>query len=454
MVMIFKDFKLLEEFIYFGEIWNFEVKDGICYCFNIIFGSKIGFGEVIVELVDDCFCIGIGGLVKFVFGLVIKKVCFVKNGYEVNKGGILLWIFQEIYEINKDIFLLMIIDGQWIEVGIEVVKDIFSQIVGIVIVIQKNDILCEIIVCSGEFYFCIDVKVLECFEGDGQMVNFGEDIVKGFFVDMMKYVQMVEIFEGKGLLLCLVEEYIIFNEVQLFELFYVKQVNGFYFGIKVIQCLVFKDNELIKFVEGVELFKIQLLFEIFDIILQMMVDVEKVFDKWVKIIFCLCFVIFELILVCCDIMFDFSYGLIYIELQVEDGVLVKVGDVVVIMQIFCKQVGVVQLFEVMEVDLVCWMIVECFEDIIILSIFGKLVVSVGQWIVDGDVFVDGEIFSCCGEIEVVSGNSVILCLGCFYMVFFDFVLYVCDGDLVQCGDGLVLLVFECQKIGDIVQGLF
>ena len=45
----------------------------------------------------------------------------------------------------------MIQDGQWIEAGTEVVKDIFSQTAGIVTVTQKNDILREIIVRSGTF---------------------------------------------------------------------------------------------------------------------------------------------------------------------------------------------------------------------------------------------------------------------------------------------------------------
>ena len=48
----------------------------------------------------------------------------------------------------------MITDGQWIEAGTEVVKDIFSQTAGIVTVTQKNDILREIIVRSGSFHLC------------------------------------------------------------------------------------------------------------------------------------------------------------------------------------------------------------------------------------------------------------------------------------------------------------
>ena len=55
--------------------------------------------------------------------------------------------------------------------------------------------------------------------------------------------------------------------------------------------------------------------------------------------------------------------------------------------------------------------------------------------------------------KLSSGNSVTLRLGRPYMVSPDSVLHVRDGDLVQRGDGLALLVFERQKTGDIVQGL-
>merc|ERR1712070_91699 len=99
------------------------------------------------------------------------------------------------------------------------------------------------------------------------------------------------------------------------------------------------------------------------------------------------------------------------------------------------------------------MIVERPDDTTTLSTSATPVVSVGQRIVDGDPIADGETASCCGEIEAVNGNSVTLRLGRPYMVSPDSVLHVRDGDLVQRGDGLALLVFERQKTGDIVQGL-
>ena len=451
--MTLKDFKLLEESTHSGEIWNLEAKDGTRYRLNTIPGSKIGSGEAIAELADDRFRTQTGGLVRFAPGLAIKKARSAKNGYEVNKGGTLLWIPQETHEINKDISLLMITDGQWIEAGTEVVKDIFSQTAGIVTVTQKNDILREIIVRGGEFHLSSDSKALERFEGDGQMVNPGEEIAKGLSSEEMRFVQTVETPEGKGLLLRPVEEYTIPNEAQLPELSHVKQANGPHLGIKATQRLAFKDGELIKSVEGVELLKTQLLLETFDTTPQMTVDVEKAPDKRAKTISRLRLVILESILVRRDTMSDSSHGSTHTELQVEDGISVKAGDVVATTQILCKQAGVAQLPEATEAEPVRRMIVERPEDTTTLTTSGTPLVSVGQRIVDGDLLADGEPASCCGEVEKVEGKAITLRLGRPYMVSPDSLLHVRDSELVQRGDGLALLVFERQKTGDIVQGL-
>ena len=451
--MTLKDFKLLGESSHAGEIWNLEAKDGTRYRLNTIPGSKIGSGEVVAELNDDRFRTQTGGLVRFAPGLAIKKARSAKNGYEVNKGGTLLWIPQETHEINKDISLLMITDGQWIEAGTEVVKDIFSQTAGIVTVTQKNDILREIIVRSGSFHLCTDKKALERFQGDGVMVNPGEPIAKGINTDAMVYVQSVETPEGSGLLLRPVEEYTIPNEAQLPDLGHVKQPNGPHLGLKASQRLAFKDNELVKSVEGVELLRTQLMLETFDTTPQMTVDVEAVPDKRAKTIERLQLVILESILVRRDTISDSSHGSTHTELQVEDGQSIKAGEVIATTQILCKQEGIAQMPEATPEEPVRRLIVERPEDTLTISTNSQPVVTVGQRIVDGEDLAAGQPSDCCGEIEKVESKSVTLRLGRPYMVSPDSLLHVRDGDLVQRGDGLALLVFERQKTGDIVQGL-
>ena len=451
--MTLRDFKLLGESTHAGEIWNLEAKDGTRYRLNTIPGSKIGNAEVVAELADDRFRTQTGGLVKFAPGLAIKKARSAKNGYEVNKGGTLLWIPQETHEINKDISLLMITDGQWIEAGTEVVKDIFSQTAGIVSVTQKNDILREIIVRSGSFHLCTEKKALERFQGDGVMVNPGEAIAKGISSDAMVFVQAVETPEGTGLLLRPVEEYTIPNEAQLPDLGHVKQPNGPHLGIKATQRLAFKDNELVKSVEGVELLRTQLILETFDTTPQMTVDVEAIPDKRAKTLERLQLVILESILVRRDTISDSSHGSTHTELQVEDGQSIKAGDLVATTQILCKQPGVAEMPEATEEEPVRRLIVERPEDTITIKTSGAPVVTVGQRLVDGEELAKGQPSDCCGEVEQVSASSVTMRLGRPYMISPDSLLHVGDGDLVQRGDGLALLVFERQKTGDIVQGL-
>ena len=448
-----KDCKLVGESTHSGEIWHLEGKDNIRYRLNTAPGSKIGTGEVIAELADDRFRTQTGGMVKFAPGLSIKKARSAKNGYEVSKGGTLLWIPQETHEINKDISLLMIEDGQWIEAGTEVVKDIFSQTAGIVTVTQKNDILREIIVRSGQLHLVSDTKALAKF-ADGKMVNPGEEIAKGLKAEAMVFVEAVETPEGGALLLRPVEEYSIPDTAHLPELGTVKQSGGPSLGLKATQRLAFKDGELIKRVEGVELLRTQLILETFDTTPQMTVDVESIADKRAKTIDRLQLVILETLLVRRDTLSDARHGSTHTELQIEDGTSVKSGDVIATTQILCKEDGVVQLPDVIEGEPIRRLIVERSGDTRGIDLGGASpAVVVGQRIVDGDLLAPGFEAPCCGQVEAIDGSTVTIRLGRPYMVSPDSVMHVRDGELVQRGDGLALLVFERQKTGDIVQGL-
>jgi DNA-directed RNA polymerase subunit beta' len=448
-----KDCKLVGESTHSGEIWHLEGKDNIRYRLNTAPGSKIGTGEVIAELADDRFRTQTGGMVKFAPGLSIKKARSAKNGYEVSKGGTLLWIPQETHEINKDISLLMIEDGQWIEAGTEVVKDIFSQTAGIVTVTQKNDILREIIVRSGQLHLVSDTKALAKF-ADGKMVNPGEEIAKGLKAEAMVFVEAVETPEGGALLLRPVEEYSIPDTAHLPELGTVKQSGGPSLGLKATQRLAFKDGELIKSVEGVELLRTQLILETFDTTPQMTVDVESIADKRAKTIDRLQLVILETLLVRRDTLSDASHGSTHTELQIEDGTSVKSGDVIATTQILCKEDGVVQLPDVIEGEPIRRLIVERAGDTRSIDLGGASpAVLVGQRVVDGDLLAPGFEAPCCGQVEAIDGTTVTIRLGRPYMVSPDSVMHVRDGELVQRGDGLALLVFERQKTGDIVQGL-
>ena len=449
-----KDCKLIATSTHSGQIWHLEGKDSTRYRLNTEPGTKIANGEVIAELADDRFRTQTGGLVKFAPGLAIKKARSAKNGYEVNKGGTLLWIPQETHEINKDISLLMIEDGQWIEAGTEVVKDIFSQTAGIVTVTQKNDILREIIVRSGQLHLVSDSKVLARFGEGGKMVNPGEEIASGLTAEAMHLVEAVDTPEGGALLLRPVEEYAIPDAAHLPDLSSVKQSGGPSMGLKSMQRLAYKDGELVKSVEGVELLKTQLLLETFDTTPQMTVDVEAVPDKRAKTIERLQLTILETHLVRRDTLSDASHGSTHTEVKVADGDSIKRGDVVATVQILCKENGVVQLPDSSGDEPIRRLIVERPDDTIPLDLgSAKVAISVGQRVVEGEALGEGVVSPHSGQVESIDGGKLTLRVGRPYMVSPDSILHVRDGDLVLRGDTLAQLVFERAKTGDIVQGL-
>tara|TARA_Y100001968_G_scaffold333518_1_gene396856 strand:+ start:4831 stop:8931 length:4101 start_codon:yes stop_codon:yes gene_type:complete len=451
--MLLKDFKLLEESTHTGEIWHLEANDGTSYRLNSIPGSKISNSEVIAELADDRFKTKTGGLVKYAPGLTVKKARSAKNGFEVSQGGTLIWVPQETHEINKDISLLMIEDKEWIEAGTEVVKDIFSQTSGIVSVIQKNDILREITVRSGNVHECNDQEALAKFDDEGLLVNPGEKITEGLIAEEILFVQSVDTSNGRGLLLRPVEEYTIPDQAQLPELSHVSQEKGPQLGIRSTQRLAFKDGELIKSVEGVELLRTQLILETFNTTPQMTVDVEFIKDPKDKETDRLNLVILESILVRRDTTSDSSHGSTHTELQVKNSQSVKAGEIIATTQILCKEKGTLQLPIGIEGEPIRRLIIERKEDTIALDLKNKPLVKKGDRVVDGDLISKDQPITCCGEIEEVTDKKVIIRIGRPYMVSPDSVLHVKDGDLVQRGDGLALLVFERQKTGDIVQGL-
>ena len=401
-----KELKLIEDRSHAGKIWRLEGKDGLIYRLNANPGSKISHGEVIAELSDERFKTQTGGLIKFTPGLSIKKGRSAKNGFEVSNGGTLLWIPQETHEINKDISLLMVKDGQWIEAGTEVVKDIFSQTAGIVTVTQKNDILREIIVRNGQLHLCSNDEVLTRFQGEGLLVKPGEEIAPGINNEALIHVQSLDTPDGSALLLRPVEEFSIPDTANVPEFSLVKQIKGPSMGLKAQQRLMFKDGELVKSVEPVELLRTQVMLETFNTTPQMTVDVEAVEDRRAKTYKRLSLVILESLLVRRDTLSDASHGSTHTELQVEDGDVVKPKQVIATTQILCKEDGTVQFPNTELGQPTRRLIVERQSDVHEVQVSTATKVKPGELVVEGDELATGVFSTKSGAIESAPGDGL------------------------------------------------
>jgi DNA-directed RNA polymerase subunit beta' len=450
---------------------NYLVSTGNNQVFNLRAtpGTKVQNGQVVAELIDDRYRTTTGGFLKFA-GVEVQKKGKAKLGYEVVQGGTLLWIPEESHEVNKDISLLLVEDGQFVEAGTEVVKDIFCQNSGVVEVTQKNDILREVVVKPGELLMVDDPESV--IGRDNTFIQPGEEF-QGNVATELRYIQYVETPEGPALLSRPVVEFAVPDNPDVPSTTSVSQQTGRSIQLRAVQRLPYKDSERVKSVEGVELLRTQLVLEIEQEGEQdhnaspLAADIELVEDTEDPEVQRLQLVILESLVIRRDITADATQGSTQTTLEVHDGLTIAPGSVVARTQILCKEGG-----EVRGVRKGAENVRRCLvlrdADRLTINTSTQPKVKVGDLLVEGTevapgvfapesgqvVDIKNAAAASDGESALSSKNYVVTTrIGRPYRVSPGAVLQIEDGDLVQRGDNLVLLVFERAKTGDIIQGL-
>ncbi len=437
-------------------------------------GTKVQNNQVVAELIDHSYRTSTGGLLKFA-GVEIGKKGKAKQGYEVVKGGTLLWIPEETHEVNKDISLLIVEDGQYVEAGTEVVKDIFCQNSGVVTVTQKNDILRELVVKSGELLMVDDPEAV--IGRDGSFGQPGEEIIPGHTLSELRYIEYVESPEGPALLLRPVVEYAVPDSPAVPSTQSVNQ-SGRRIELRSVQRVPYKDSERVKSIEGVELLRTQLVLEIEQDSLAehsgspIIADIELLPNEEDPNIQRLQLVILESLVIRRDIAADATQGSTSTKLLVEDGQEIPPGAVVARTAIQCKDAGEVR--GIREgAEAIRRILVLRESDRFTLTTKERPRVKLNELIVAGSEIAPGVIAEESGQVLSIQrlnsdaqssatasdgqltteSYKITLRTGRPYRVSNGAVLQVEDGELVQRGDNLVLLVFERAKTGDIIQGL-
>ncbi len=433
------------------EHYFLNTAGGQRFSINATPGTKVSNGQVVAELVDDTFRTQTGGIIKFA-GVEVAKRGKAKTGYEVTKGGTLLWIPEEAHEVNKDISLLMVEDGQFIEAGTEVVKDIFCQTSGVVEVTQKNDILREIVVRPGDIHMVDSPD--DAGKKGGTIVNAGEEVMPGVVADALRYVEYVETPEGAALLLRPVQEFEVPEEATVPSQAAVSDSDDKSISLKAIQRLLYKDGERVKSVEGLEVLRTQLVLDIDEGGTQLTADIELASEgEGEDKIHRLQLVILETLVVRRDIEADQTQGSTNTRLLVTDGDEITPGAVIARTEIQCKEAGQIRGIRE-DVESVRRVLVVRDADQVVIETNGQApTVSVGDLLVDNTEVAEGVRNEESGQVIAVEDSRIVMRIARPYRVSTGAVLHIEDKDLVQRGDGLVLLVFERAKTGDIIQGL-
>ena len=432
-----------------GEHYIIETANGQRFSLIATPGTKLVNNGVVAEMEDTAYQTSTGGMIKY-SGLEAAKKGKGKQGYEVTKGGQLLWIPEETHEVNKDLSLLLVEDGQYVEAGTEVVKDIFCQSSGVVEVTQKNDILREIVIKPGDLHMVDNPEAV--MERDGTIVPPGETLMAGLTTSALSYVEFLESPEGPALLVRPVEEYTVPDEPPVPSQDSTSD-SGCHIRLRAMQRISFKDGDRVKSVEGQDLLRTQLVLEIGEESSHLEADIEQVPDENDPDVMRLQLVILESIIIRRDVIADQTQGSTLTRILVEEGQQIEPGAVVARTEIQCKEEGEVR--GIREgTEAIRRILVVRENDLVQLALDGKQPsVAVGDLVVDGSEVAPGMVLKESGQVTEITDAYIKLRIARPYRVSTGAVLHIEDGDLVQRGDSLVLLVFERAKTGDIIQGL-
>jgi DNA-directed RNA polymerase subunit beta' len=344
----------------------------------------------------------------------------------------------------------------------------------VVEITQKNDILREVVIKPGELLMVDDPDA--AIAHDNTFLQPGEEL-QGMVATELRYVQYVETPEGPALLSRPVVEFDVPTTPDVPSTTSINCLTGRSIQLRAVQRISYKDSERVKSVEGVELLRTQIVLEIEQAAetehggSPLAADIELIADGEDEEVQRLQLVILESLVMRRDITADATQGSTQTGLEVVDGETIAPGAVVARTKILCKEGGVVRGVQ-QGAETVRRCLVLRQHDLMTVTTNELPGVKVGDLVVEGGKVAAGVVATESGQVVdvVMSGGgsegisegsgisnqsfyTVTIRVGRPYRVSPGAVLQVEDGDLVQRGDNLVLLVFERAKTGDIIQGL-
>ena len=441
------------------QLWTVE-KTGEKYIVKSPVDTTVENGMIIAELVDDEYSVQSSGEIRY-------------NGIEVDenqivtKSGEVIFIPEEIHQLNKDSSLKMIESGTFVSAGTEVVKDLYTHIDGIVEIKEFNDIIHEVIIRPGEIHTLSSISDLKVEEGE--IVEAGTLIAPKIKAKELSIVTIMES-ENDSLEIDDLDEevevtnidedaisnqpvQILIRPVQKFDIAPREVSIDFNtsdesIDIVPVTQLQFKDGARVRNLDGSVLTRTSLVLQMQGYLSHLKGLVELDQDNSLRV------VVLETLIVRREVEGSTSKTLssMQTELLVENGQIIDSKAPVAKTQVLAVNDGVVSLKSESQDIRRLLLVSDNYETKI--DIKTKAVVKQGEFVkMDAVISESGEKSTISGVVVSVDKASVSIRNGRPYLISPGTMLQVNNGSLVLRGDMLATLVFERQKTGDIVQGL-
>lgn len=439
------------------QLWTVD-STGEKYIVKAPVDTTVENGMIIAELVDDECSVSSSGEIRYVD-------VEVDENQIITKPGKVVFIPEEIHQINKDSTLKMVENGTTVTAGTEIVKDVYCHIDGVVEFKEYNDVIHEITVRPGEVHTLSNISELKVDEGE--VVKKGTVIADGIKAKETSIVTIMDsaadelpiddLDEEIDSTLSLDEDSISNQPVQiLIRPVQVLEVNqkdvsiGFNTTDELIDVipvtqLQYKDGARVRNVDGATITRTSLVLQMQGYLSHLKGMVELDSNGNLRI------VVLENLIVRREMEGSVNSAL-QTELLVKDGETIDPRTPVAKTQVLAMHDAVASLKSDDEEVRRLLLISESSSTTV--SVKGKAVVKKGDFIKADKVLAEsGETSPVSGLVTAVNKGEISIRNGRPYLISPGTMLQIDSGALVLRGDLIATLVFEREKTGDIVQGL-
>ncbi len=440
------------------QLWTVK-KTGEKYIVKAPIDTTVENGMIIAELVDDECSVSSSGEIRYID-------VEVDDNQIVTKPGNIVFVPEEVHQVNKDSSLKMVENGTYVTAGTEVVKDVYCHIDGVVEFKEFNEVIHEVTIRPGEAHTLSSVSELKVEEG--AVVEAGTTIAKGIKAKETSIVTIMEMdFDDLDIddldeeidTTSLDDESLEDKPIQIL----VRPVQPMYIEPKEVSIkfnttddlinivpvtqLQFKDGARVRNLDGATLTRTSLVLQMQGYLSHLKGLVELDAKGELKV------VVLETLIVRRELEGNSKMNSsLQTALLVENGQVIEPKTPVAKTVVLALNAGVASMKG--DVAESRRLLLNCANFETTIETKNKPSVKKGDFIkLDTELASSGEKATVSGKIVDVSAKSVTIRNGRPYLISPGTMLQVEEGSLVLRGDMLATLVFEREKTGDIVQGL-
>nr|YP_009399920.1 RNA polymerase b''''-subunit [Tolypiocladia glomerulata]ARW69739.1 RNA polymerase b''''-subunit [Tolypiocladia glomerulata] len=448
---VYTNLKVFHEFINDYKRYFIQTENNEKFLLKCYPNKRIINQQIIADLVSSAYKTKTGGIIKYL-DLSMTKLTD-HDVYNIDTPGYILWIPEETHVVNKDVSLLLAQNLSFIDVGTEIIQNIFANNSGFLEISEKDGIIREIVIKPGKLLkleIC-NIK-LDKYRG---FLRPGEILLGYITTDKLVYWEYIQINDKDFILLRPVIIYSLPSKD--FNLNFSK--NSFatdFVSLKLVRRTFFRDGERIKSVSGVNLVFTHLVAEMKKDLsnmkcymqLQSANSISSESHFFMKFITA-DFLSFK------ESLFDKNYALYSkTSILVEDGNYVKSKSIICQTDIFSDINGKVAHIEETNTNNFRIMLITD-SNVLKFKIknYKSLKVKPNSYICIGDQVDNDTISNVSGYILSIGKEEINVRIGQPYLVYLSSVIHVSDSSLIRKGENIATLIFDRFKTGDIVQGL-